>query len=60
VWRVSTEIHHLGGTLVTEKSLSVVCTTTEPLRSVVCPVINLITSKYFLLAFIVALASVSI
>jgi hypothetical protein len=60
VWRVSSEIHHLGGTLVTGKSSPVVRTATEPLRSVVCPAINLITSKYFLLAFIVASASVSI
>jgi hypothetical protein len=48
VWRVNIRIHRLEGTQVTGKSSPVVHTAAEMLRSVVCPVINLITSEYFL------------
>jgi hypothetical protein len=53
-------IHRLGGTQVTGKSPSFVRTAVEPLRSVVCFVVNSIASKYSLPEFVVASASVSI
>jgi hypothetical protein len=60
VWKVNIVIHWLEGTQVTGKPSSFVRNAAEPLRSVVCPVINSIASKYSLPEFIVASASVSI
>ena len=59
MWRVDIVIHRLGGTQVTGKSPSFVRTAAEPLRSVVCSVVNSIASKYSLPEFVVASASVS-
>jgi hypothetical protein len=60
VWRVNIVIHRLGGTQVTGKPSSFVRTAAEPFRSVVCPIINSIASKYSLPEFVEASASVSI